>query len=72
MGEDNVDLMYKRLDDFFKEIQEKTPKGSFDSKKSHEGLETLDVLVNWAFQHKKVKLAKDKGEDIGQDDVELL
>ncbi|MCO5575271.1 hypothetical protein L7F22_029071 [Adiantum nelumboides] len=71
MGEHNVDLMYKRLDDFLKELQAKTPK-EFHFKKSCEVMESLNVLVFWALQHSKVKLPKDNGLDIGQDEVKLL
>ncbi|KAI5054590.1 hypothetical protein GOP47_0029735, partial [Adiantum capillus-veneris] len=72
MGENNVDLMYKRLDEFLRGVQRTSPKQSFDFEKLSEELEALDVLVSWALWTKKLKLREDQEMETGQDEFELL
>ncbi|KAI5056686.1 hypothetical protein GOP47_0028504 [Adiantum capillus-veneris] len=63
MGEHNIDVMYRQLADFLKELQWTTPKESFNFKKECQDSEALDVLVCWAIGQNKIQL-KDTNKDM--------
>ena len=72
MGEHNIDVMYKRQDEFMKELQRLVPSDSLDFDESSEKQEMLDILMKWEFTKNKVKVKERTTLEIDQDEVELL